>query len=464
MSAQGHDRGLMAWWRAGTPAGRRALVAGSLGWMLDSFDVMLYALVLAALMKDLGMAKFTAGLLGSATLVASAVGGLLFGVVADRYGRTRALISSILIYSVFTAACGFAQTVAQLAVFRVFLGLGMGGEWASGAALVSETWSAEHRGKALGFMQSAWAIGYGLAALVVAVVMPVWGWRAVFFVGVLPALLTVWVQRRVEEPALWRAARAAPPAGRGRLSDVFRGALGRLTVAVTLMNACTMFAWWGFNQWIPAYLSLPAAEGGIGLSTRVMSGFIIAMQVGMWFGYVTFGFISDRAGRRRAYVTYLVTAAVLMLAYAVTQQPAGVARARACGGVLRHRVLHRVRGRDGGDLPDRDPRHRAGLHLQRRAHRERHRAVGRRPPGRHARLRRGVLALRGRVCLRGRSVDLDSRNPRPRPLLTGGWNGRPAYLTVPVLSGNSLASSSFRGGGVIRLTTMSRPIEMMADG
>ena len=321
MSAQGHDRGLMAWWRAGTPAGRRALVAGSLGWMLDSFDVMLYALVLAALMKDLGMAKFTAGMLGSATLVASAVGGLVFGVVADRYGRTRALISSILIYSVFTAACGFAQTVAQLAVFRVFLGLGMGGEWASGAALVSETWSAEHRGKALGFMQSAWAIGYGLAALVVAVVMPVWGWRAVFFAGVLPALLTVWVQRRVEEPALWRAARAAAPAARVRLSDVFRGALGRLTVAVTLMNACTMFAWWGFNQWIPAYLSLPAQEGGIGLSTRVMSGFIIAMQVGMWFGYVTFGFISDRAGRRRAYVTYLVTAAVLMLAYSVTQQP-----------------------------------------------------------------------------------------------------------------------------------------------
>ena len=116
MPAKHDDRGLLAWWRAGTPEGRRALVAGSLGWMLDSFDVMLYALVLAALMKDLGMAKLTAGLLGSATLVASAAGGLVFGVVADRYGRTRALISSILIYSVFTAACGFAQTVAQLAV------------------------------------------------------------------------------------------------------------------------------------------------------------------------------------------------------------------------------------------------------------------------------------------------------------------------------------------------------------
>jgi len=321
MPAQHDDRGLLAWWRAGTPEGRRALVAGSLGWMLDSFDVMLYALVLAALMKDLGMAKLTAGLLGSATLVASAAGGLVFGVVADRYGRTRALISSILIYSVFTAACGFAQTVAQLAVFRVFLGLGMGGEWASGAALVSETWSAEHRGKALGFMQSAWAVGYGLAALVVAVVMPIWGWRAVFFVGVLPALLTVWVQRRVEEPAIWRARKVSASAARVRLGDLFRGKLGRLTIAVTLMNACTMFAWWGFNQWIPAYLSLPASDGGIGLGTRMMSGFIIAMQVGMWFGYVTFGFVSDQFGRKRAYVTYLLTAAVLMLAYAVTQRP-----------------------------------------------------------------------------------------------------------------------------------------------
>jgi MFS family permease len=313
--------GMFGWWRAGTPEGRRALIAGGLGWMLDSFDVMLYALVLAALMKDLGMAKFTAGLLGSATLVASAVGGLVFGIFADRYGRARALVWSILIYSVFTAACGFAQTIAQLAVFRIFLGLGMGGEWASGAALVSETWSTEHRGKALGFMQSAWAIGYGAAALVVAVVMPIWGWRAVFFVGVLPALLTIWVQNRVKEPALWRERQALPAARRGSLADVFRGDLLRLTVAVSLMNACTMFAWWGFNQWIPAYLSLPLSDGGLGLSTQTMSGFIIAMQVGMWFGYVTFGFISDAIGRKRAYVIYLLTAAVLMLGYRGTQNP-----------------------------------------------------------------------------------------------------------------------------------------------
>jgi MFS family permease len=170
-------------------------------------------------------------------------------------------------------------------------------------------------------MQSAWAVGYGAAALVVAVVMPVWGWRAVFFAGVLPALLTIWVQKHVTEPALWRERQALPAATRGSLADVFRGDLLRLTVAVSLMNACTMFAWWGFNQWIPAYLSLAPADGGLGLSTQTMSGFIIAMQVGMWFGYVTFGFISDAIGRKRAYVMYLLTAAVLMLGYRATQNP-----------------------------------------------------------------------------------------------------------------------------------------------
>ena len=312
--------GMFGWWRASPPQAHRALVAGFLGWMLDAFDVMLYALVLAALIVDLNMDKTTAGLLGSITLLASAGGGIIFGFVADRHGRTRALMGSILIYSVFTGACGLVQTVWQLAVFRVLLGIGMGGQWASGAALVSESWPAEHRGKALGFMQSAWAVGYAAAAAVTAVVMPLWGWRAVFFVGVLPALLTFWVGRSVEEPAIWREAQVRPGA-RGSLADIFRGHTLPLTVAISLMNACTMFAWWGFNLWIPAYLSLPEEQGGIGLSAYAMSGLIIAMQVGMWFGYVTFGYISDTVGRKRSYVIYLVSASALILAYAATTRP-----------------------------------------------------------------------------------------------------------------------------------------------
>jgi MFS family permease len=289
--------------------------------MLDSFDVMLYALVLRSMMPDLGLTTGAAGLIASATLVAAAGGGIAFGVIADRYGRTRALMASVLIYSVFTAACGLAQNIAQLAVFRVLLGIGMGGEWASGATLVSETWPAEHRGKALGFMQSAWAIGYGAAALVTGLVLPRWGWRAVFFVGILPAVLTLWIRLKVREPALWRAARVRPAATRGRFRDMFGPGLRGLTLAVTLMNAFTLFAWWGFNLWLPGYLSQPVASGGMGLSTRRMALFVFAMQIGMWFGYVTFGFVSDIVGRKRTYVTYLLTAAVLIAAYVSIHAP-----------------------------------------------------------------------------------------------------------------------------------------------
>jgi MFS family permease len=327
-TVQVHDEraGLFGWWRAADPTAHRALVAASFGWMLDAFDVMLYSMVLAALIADLGITKGEAGLLGSVTLLASAAGGMIFGIVADRAGRTRALMGSVLLYSIFTGLCGVAQNLEQLVVFRVLLGIGMGGEWASGAALVSETWPAAHRGKAFGFMQSSWAVGYALAAMVTAIVLPRFGWRAVFFVGVLPALFTLWIQRRVEEPAIWRSAvskgAAAASASAVRIGDLFRGRLGGITLAVTLMNACTMFGWWGLNLWIPAYLSLPIDQGGIGLSAYGMSVLVIAMQVGMWFGYVTFGFMADAFGRKRAYVLYVLMAAVLLPIYGFVRSPA----------------------------------------------------------------------------------------------------------------------------------------------
>jgi MFS family permease len=239
-------------------------------------------------------------------------------VIADRVGRRQALMLAVLIYSVFTAACGFAQSAMQLAIFRVLLGIGMGGEWATGVALVSETFPARHRGKALAFVQSAWAIGYGLAALVNLIVLPLWGWRGVFFVGVLPALFTMWIRRNVEEPTIWRAADTAE---RGRLSTLFRPGIVHVTVAIALMNSCCLFAWWGLNAWVPAYLRLPAEQGGIGLSSSTMSWFVIAMQVGMWFGYVSFGFMADAIGRKRTYVLYVLAAAVLLPMYGFLRVP-----------------------------------------------------------------------------------------------------------------------------------------------
>ena len=175
-------------------------------------------------------------------------------------------------------------------------------------------------------MQSSWAIGYGAAAIVAAVVMPRFGWRAVFFVGILPALFTLWIRRHVEEPEIWqrskRAAAARPADTSPGVFFILGTRFRTLTVALTLMNACTMFGWWGLNLWIPVYLSLPVDQGGVGLSPPVMAAFVVAMQVGMWFGYVTFGFMGDSFGRKRAYLIYLLAAGVLLPTYGAVREPA----------------------------------------------------------------------------------------------------------------------------------------------
>jgi MFS family permease len=316
---------LFGWWREADPAARRALAAGLCGWMLDAFDVMLFALVLPYLSADLGLTKAQGGVLGSVMLVAAAGGGVAFGRLADRFGRTPALMLSVVLYSVFTFACGFANSLIQFALLRILLGIGMGGMWSSGAALVSESWPAEHRGKALGFMQSGWAIGYAAAVLVSGFVQPRYGWRAVFFVGILPAFFTLWVQRRVKEPAIWiESRRAGASTTRPGFSALFGSGIGKLTIVLTLMNTCTLFGWWGFNLWLPSYLKSGAAQGGAGLGSAATTGYLFLMQAGMWVGYITYGFVSDRIGRRKSYVIYLLSAAVLLAIYVSIRNPAAL--------------------------------------------------------------------------------------------------------------------------------------------
>ena len=301
-----------------TAAERRSLVAGGLGWMLDAMDVMLYSLVLAHLMRDLGMDKSTGGLLNSLTLLASALGGLLFGFLADRVGRTRALMLSILVYSAASGACGLSDTVLQLAIFRFILGLGMGGEWTTGAALIAETWRPEHRGKALGLMQSTWAIGEIVAAAVVGLVLPRFGWRAVFFVGILPALLVLWIRKDVPESEVWLRKGQAPP---GALRVLLRPDLRRNGLLATAMNALGMFGYWGLFTWIPAYLALPVEQGGRGLDLFQTTTWLIVMGLGKWLGYVLFGFAADAFGRRKSYVVYLLVAAALVPVYGLATSP-----------------------------------------------------------------------------------------------------------------------------------------------
>lgn len=310
--------GFSSWLTQATREQKRTLLAASLGWMLDSMDVMLYALLLGPVQRDLHLSPAASGAMMSATLVSAAIGGIAFGWFADRAGRVRALSLSVLIYSICTALCGLAHTAAALMLFRALLGLGMGGEWASGAALVAETWPAQHRGKALALVQSAWAIGFALGAALVAVILPRFGWRAVFFAGIVPALVALWVQRRVPEPVAWRRERKP----RVRMGAIFRRPLGRATLVCATMNAASLFAWWGLFTWVPRFLSMPAARGGRGLGIVLTSEWTIVMQIGTFLGYITFGYIADRFSRKRTYIVYLLVAAALVPAFAFVRSSA----------------------------------------------------------------------------------------------------------------------------------------------
>jgi len=328
-----------------SPGQRRTLLAAALGWMLDAFDAMLYALVLAYVMRDLGMSKATSGLLYTLTLLASGIGGVFFGFLADRIGRKRALMLSILTYSICSFASGLSTTVLMLAVFRFILGLGMGGEWNTGATLVAETWPDELRAKAIAVVQSSWAIGYALAALVAGIVLRYANWRMVFFVGILPAIVTLWIRRSVPESQMWLDHRAATnPAMSGVTAEqndgasvsrtgvsapqdsfflIFRAPYGKSTIVLLLLNFFGLFAWWGLFSWIPPYLSLPVAQGGRGFGIMGTTTLLLVLNLfGMFPGYISFGWVADHLGRRKAFILYLFAAALLVPFYALARSQA----------------------------------------------------------------------------------------------------------------------------------------------
>jgi len=319
-----------------------------MGWALDAFDAMLYSLVLALLMRDLGMSKTLAGSLGTLTLLASGIGGVLFGFLADRIGRKHALMASILTYSACSFASGLATSIAMLAVARFVLGLGMGGEWNTGATLVAESWPTEFRAKAISIVQSSWALGFAAAALVAGPVARYYGWRAVFFVGILPAVITLWIQRSVPESEMWRGqvspqdgarvdgrkspllakgARSGAPAQRNvssygstNFSVIFKPPYARHTFALLLFNFFGMFAWWGLFTWLPPYLSLPVEQGGRGFGVMGMTTLMVVLNLcGMFPGYASFGWVADHLGRRKAFLVYTLVAAVLIPLYAAAR-------------------------------------------------------------------------------------------------------------------------------------------------
>ena len=308
----------LPWWKTISKTQWYALLAAMMGWALDAFDVLLYVFALTTIMKEWNLTTTQAGFLASVTLFASAFGGIVFGVLADRIGRKNALMATVLIFSVMSGVSGLTQNIWQLALARTLLGLGMGGEWASGALLVSETWPPEHRGKAIGIMQGGWAIGYIFAAIVAGTILPWLGWRVLFFIGIIPALFTVWVRTKVEEPEIWVKTQEEKKEGFSLL-QIFRPDLIRYTVFCTFIASFVMFAYWGLFTWLPGFLSMPVEKGGAGLSMVKSSLWIIPTMVGAFFGYISFGFIADKFGRRPTFAAYLIICSVLVYIYGNTR-------------------------------------------------------------------------------------------------------------------------------------------------
>jgi MFS family permease len=299
----------------------KALFAAQIGWMLDSMDFLLFVFALRAIQAEFSLPSASMGLLTSVALVAGAAGGILFGRLADRIGRVRAMTLSMLVYSLATAGLATSGALWHFVFWRTLVGIGMGGEWSSGSVLVAETWPAKHRGKAIGLMQSGWAIGALLAAGLAALVLEPFGWRVLFVIGAFPAIVAVVIRRTVPEPEIWVERSAPGAAARPPFLTIFRPPLGRTTLVASLLAASVLVAFWGVMSWLPAFLATPLAEGGAGLTLTRSARWMIVVQIGAFFGYVSFGWLADRIGRRLAFTLFMIGATIAVPLYTQIATP-----------------------------------------------------------------------------------------------------------------------------------------------
>ncbi|MGQ0810323.1 MAG: MFS transporter [Nitrospiraceae bacterium] len=330
-------------WRKGITSYQwLVLFVAWLGWVFDAMDATMYAIVLHPALEDLLRASgqgghvsseqigWYGGIIFSIFLIGWAIGGIVFGIIADYFGRTKTLIATILIYALFTGLAALAQDWWHLAMYRFLTALGIGGEWAAGAAIVAETWPESKRAKAAGILQSAWAVGFFLAALF-NLILKDYGWRVLFLVGVLPAFVALMVRWWVREPERWlRAQKQNREPGQTRvvhLGEIFRGKLRRATWVGSALAFVAVFGLWGSTNWAPTLVrTMPDLQGhGAATLAQDVSYAIMALNAGALFGYLGFGPLADRFGRRAVFA-FMCAGSLIMLpvTYLLPQTYAGL--------------------------------------------------------------------------------------------------------------------------------------------
>jgi MFS family permease len=301
------------WFRTLGPRGKRAFAGAFGGFGLDSYDFQVLPLGMVAITAYFGLTKPEAGLLTTVTLVVSAIGGALAGVLADRIGRVRTLIVTVITYAVFTVLCGFAWNYETLLVLRALQGLGFGGEWAAGAILVAEYAKPEYRGRAVAFIQSSWAVGWGLSVVVYTFVFsvadPDIAWRILFWTGAIPAVL-VWYVRRNVVDAPQATERRTKTKQRGSFKAIFQGELTKTTLFAALLATGVQGGYYTLATWVPTFLKQERNLTVVGTG-----GYLAFLISGAFIGYVTGGYLTDRIGRKKTFTLFAVLSAIFMVAY-----------------------------------------------------------------------------------------------------------------------------------------------------
>ncbi|MGA9405951.1 MAG: MFS transporter [Bacteroidota bacterium] len=291
-----------------TKTHRRILLMSWAGWVFDFYDLILYTFLLIPIGQELHLDNVQLSYALGTSLAATAVGGVLFGIFSDRYGRKRTLQLTILCYSVGTFLCGTAQNVNMLIVFRILTGLGVGGEWATGQTYVGETFPPRVRGRYGAYMQTGAPVGIAIASIVGGFIAPLIGWRSAFFLSVLPALLVVFIGKHLPESDIWlehrrksREVRGAAVADAtwGKFIELFRGPYRKLFLLSLVLAVFDMSAYWFTYSWLPGYLYQQRQ-----FSMTKSAVWMLVTQCGGFIGYATFGFAADRFGRRPAYSIY----------------------------------------------------------------------------------------------------------------------------------------------------------------
>ncbi|WP_444216626.1 MFS transporter [Dialister hominis] len=313
--------------------------ASIIGYAMDGLDVLILSFAMAAIVSEFGLTLGEGGMIATYTLIGTVLGGYIFGIFADWWGRVHTFSLTIIIFSIFTGACAFADNAVHLDILRFLAGLGLGGEYGIGMTLVSETWPGAKRARATAGVAMGWQAGAVLAAILAAVVLPDYGWRGLFLVGVLPALLAAWARHGIKEPPMWvkrkemkKALQARKDAGEKltaeeeeQLTEAKKFPLAHLfadkkttitTIALTIMTSVQNFGYYGIMVWLPMILLKEH-----GLTTKSMSGWMIVTVIGMIAGIFVFGWLCDRLGRKKPYLLFYVCAAAMVYIYVNLGKP-----------------------------------------------------------------------------------------------------------------------------------------------